>query len=407
LYSRLIIQPYLIAQNCALYVTRVYLWQSQNNASIMRKIFRSVWVAICICIMAAYLLSCLTFIIPPSAFSFISLFALAFPFLFVAAIFCCLTFLFTRKKTALITFMVIIIAGFKNLHNTVAISTTKWQMEKAPGALRVMTWNTEHFLYSNPVRDPLSKPRLAMYEAIKQYNPDILCVQEFIDIANDSYMVSVRKDIESFGYTFDHFSIDSVLSQYKPVIVYQGVAIFSRVPLTSTGKVNIVNKGVNENLIYADIEYNKQKLRIFTAHLLSYALYIDTIKNPTVHQNIYELTYERKRNVQAKVRQAEIVHEKEVEIIRSTMARSPYPIIYCGDINSTPASYTYNRLKDGLNDAFIKKGFGIGTTFYKISPTLRIDVCLFDDKLQALQCTVPQLYLSDHFPVVADFTWKN
>lgn len=302
---------------------------------------------------------------------------------------------------------VVIVAGLKNLHKSFALHSSTWQMAKSPNTLRMMTWNCEDFLYANPLRDPLSKPRLQMYEAIKQYNPDVLCVQEFRDIRNDAYMISIRDEVEALGYKYDHFSFDSVLLQYRPDTVYQGVAIFAKQPIKGGEPVNLVNKGTNENLIYADIEFNKKPVRIFTAHLLSYGLYYDTLNNPTAHDNIYDLTYKRKGSIQYKIREAEIVHANEVAIIRAEMAKSPYPIIYCGDINATPASYTYNLLKGNLNDAFLAKGFGLGGTFYKISPTLRIDVCLFDDKLQALQCTVPQLYLSDHFPIVTDFIWKN
>src|SRR5260221_376118 len=72
-----------------------------------------------------------------------------------------------------------------------------------------------------------------------------------------------------------------------------------------------------------------------------------------------------------------------------------------------PSSNTYQFLRGNLQDAFLEKGSGLGTTFYKIAPTLRIDVCLPDNRLQVLQCTVPQLYLSDHFPVVTDLAWKK
>jgi endonuclease/exonuclease/phosphatase family metal-dependent hydrolase len=61
---------------------------------------------------------------------------------------------------------------------------------------------------------------------------------------------------------------------------------------------------------------------------------------------------------------------------------------------------------NNLNDAFIEKGSGIGVTFYHHLPTLRIDVCLVDKTLETVQCTIPQLFLSDHFPVVSDIKLK-
>lgn len=302
---------------------------------------------------------------------------------------------------------VIVLAGFTNLRNTIAIGSKKWQMARTPNTLRVMTWNVEDFINDFPLSDSACAPRIAMYNAIKQYNPDVLCMQEYRDVENDNYYVSTRKDLESFGYKYNILSKDSIILQYKPDTMYTGVAIFSKIPFADSGTLNIINRKAPENMIYTDILLDKKPVRIFTAHLLSFSLYIDTLVKPVAHDNIYDLTLQRKQNVQHKIRGVEIKHAKEVAIIRRELAKSPYPIVYCGDINSVPASYTYNFLKGNLQDAFLEKGSGLGVTFYKLAPTLRIDVCLPDNKLQVLQCTVPQLYLSDHFPVVTDLAWKK
>ena len=62
---------------------------------------------------------------------------------------------------------------------------------------------------------------------------------------------------------------------------------------------------------------------------------------------------------------------------------------------------------NNLQDAFLAKGSGIGNTFYKIGPTLRIDVCLADTSMQVLQCKREKKKLSDHYPVIADMKWKR
>ncbi|HVX52587.1 MAG TPA: endonuclease/exonuclease/phosphatase family protein, partial [Chitinophagaceae bacterium] len=123
--------------------------------------------------------------------------------------------------------------------------------------------------------------------------------------------------------------------------------------------------------------------------------------------DIYKTTYKSKRKIAYRFREGEITHEHEVAIIRGQVEASPYPTIYCGDNNATPASYTYHYLKGDMQDAFVKKGFGPGGTFYKILPTLRIDVCFVNKALQVQQCTVPQVKLSDHYPVVTDISWKT
>ena len=82
------------------------------------------------------------------------------------------------------------------------------------------------------------------------------------------------------------------------------------------------------------------------------------------------------------------------------------PAVYCGDVNSVPTSYTYHHLRGNFQDAFLEKGSGIGRTFYKIVPTLRIDYIFTDKQFKIEQCTVAGKKISDHYPVITDLQWK-
>ncbi len=362
---------------------------------------RKVWVILCCIIFVIYLLSCLTPLISPGSFSFISLFAIAFPYLFVAALFCSLTFFFVKKSIAVIAVLFTFLAGFKNLHSTVAVNAGNWQMHKNDSALRVMTWNTEEFITLTVFKNELSDKRAQMIVAINTYKPDILCVQELKNLENSNMEVSIRKVMDTLGFTYHFFSNDETMTfNNYGLFATRGVGIFSRLPLLDTGRITTISRAKKANMIYADVLFNNRPVRIFTAHLLSFQLYGDT----TANENIYKITYHRKRSVQYKIRETEIAHGREVAIIKNAVNKSPYPVIYCGDINATPASYTYHTLKKDLQDAFLEKGSGLGSTFYKLN--LRIDVCLAGNQLRVTQCTVPQLYLSDHFPVVTDLEWR-
>jgi endonuclease/exonuclease/phosphatase family metal-dependent hydrolase len=89
------------------------------------------------------------------------------------------------------------------------------------------------------------------------------------------------------------------------------------------------------------------------------------------------------------------------------MDDSPYPTIFCGDLNDTPNSYTYFTIRGDMQDAFLEKGFGIGRTFSSLSPTLRIDFILTDDQFSIKQFTRVVKYLSDHFMLMADVELKQ
>ncbi len=59
-----------------------------------------------------------------------------------------------------------------------------------------------------------------------------------------------------------------------------------------------------------------------------------------------------------------------------------------------------------MQDAFLKKGFGVGRTYTSLSPTLRIDYILADKSFDVEQCKRITTKSSDHYMVVADLQLK-
>jgi len=242
-----------------------------------------------------------------------------------------------------------------------------------------------------------------MLQLINQKQPDVVCVQEFTNVEGAKRRVSIREKMDSLGYAYHFFSNDEERVNKKNVVIIRGVAVFSKIPFTDSGRINISKSVSTENLIYVNINLNNKPLRIYTAHLASFALYRDT---DNTAKDIYEITYTRKRAIQYKLRDVEQLHQKEVAIIHAEISNTNLPVVYCGDMNAVPSSYNYRTLKNDLQDAFLEKGFGIGVTFYKIAPTLRIDYCLADKRFKITNCTVINQKLSDHYPVLTDLQWK-
>ena len=100
-------------------------------------------------------------------------------------------------------------------------------------------------------------------------------------------------------------------------------------------------------------------------------------------------------------------HVKEAWIAKREMDKSPYPIVFNGDLNTVPASYPYHFLSKGLQDVFLSSGFGLGTTMDSLPKTLRIDYLLIDKKLTIKNYYLQQLHLSDHYPQIVDLAWKQ
>jgi endonuclease/exonuclease/phosphatase family metal-dependent hydrolase len=108
------------------------------------------------------------------------------------------------------------------------------------------------------------------------------------------------------------------------------------------------------------------------------------------------------KTVLAKVRKAMNLRSSQADVARDILDDSPHPIVFCADLNDIPNSYTYFTIRGDMQDAFLKKGFGIGRTFSSLSPTLRIDYIFADEKFRIRQFTRVAKNLSDHFMIMAD-----
>lgn len=308
--------------------------------------------------------------------------------------------------------MLLLPLGYFNFINTFALrAPAAWQSKKDTTTLRVMTWNVQSFVNN------LHKESAAAYADSKQgilqtihdYDPDVFCIQEYRNTENAKRRPPIRKELDSLGFKYYYCSNDRIttLAKNKRAVVTEGVAIYSKLPILDSGRININHVDKNENMIFCDVIFNNKPVRIFTAHLQSLYIYSDTA-GKYEDDNIYEITYKKRRHAEYRVRETEINHEAQAKTIRAEINKSPYPVIYCGDMNITPTSYTYRCIRGNtLQDAFLKKGSGIGGTFYKIGPTLRIDFCLPDTAMQVMQCKREAKKLSDHYPVIADMQWKK
>ena len=367
----------------------------------MKKIIRYSWMMFCIILLAVFIISCFSAYISPKAFGFMPLFAIAFPYFFLAVLIAGIINLFIKKPLAFIMLACLILLGYKNMSATIAFNLpAKISLQKDSTTLRLITWNVQDFV------DFMNKPATAfkMLDLIARKNADIVCMQEFTNIEGSPRYFSIRKKMDSLGYRYYFNSEDDVnYFNHKTGFFMRGSAIFSKMPFTGSGRININNRDMKENLIYVDISFNNKPLRIYTTHLESFSLYTDT---QHIDKDIYEITYNRKRTIQHKLRDVELYHQREAEIIHTAIATAGMPVIYCGDMNAVPSSYTYHILKNNFQDAFIEKGSGIGATFYKVLPLLRIDYCLADKRLAITGCSVIKEKLSDHYPVITDMRWK-
>ena len=102
-----------------------------------------------------------------------------------------------------------------------------------------------------------------------------------------------------------------------------------------------------------------------------------------------------------------IFRAPQADFVKEEISKSAHPFVITGDFNDVPNSYTYFKISDGLQDAFLKKGFGIGRTFSALSPTLRIDHILTTKDFDVLQFNRQVKPLSDHYMIIADLKLRH
>jgi endonuclease/exonuclease/phosphatase family metal-dependent hydrolase len=375
----------------------------------MKKILIILFRLSCWAVIGVYLLCSFSAYFLPSRYFFSDLLALGYPFALMGLVAVIIAGLFFNKKL-LVVGLIALVVGYQNLEKTFATHPFLDHplTHNDTTQLRILTWNVFYFLNKHEIKDDnADNPRNKMIEAIRQMNPDVLCMQEYLSYNDVSYMVSMDQVFAGMGYRYRLFSNDHRFKTGGGSSQI-GTILFSKYPIIDSGRIELKNEQ-KEHLIYADIQFRQKTARVFTTHMSSLGLYIDTAnKKQLAQENIYKLTYERKGSVARKIKRTAILHENESRIIDSAIRQSPYPVIYCADMNAVPCTYSYKKVRGSLKDAFLEKGFGFGQTYDALSPTLRIDVCFVDERLKVSDCFVRRLHgLSDHFPVVTTLQWNN
>ncbi len=277
--------------------------------------------------------------------------------------------------------------------------------------LKIMTWNVHLFDLGGWTKDKTSKEKILTF--IKEENPDLLCLQEYY-WEKESEREPYTALIQQLGYPFVKFSREHKLRKNfitsdadKREVIYTGHAIFSKYPLYNEQQYTL--EGDRYNLLKVDVEIDEQHtFSLNVVHLTSVGFgrkemsYIEDVKSPVMDVK----REEKSRFILRKLRDASARRAALANKIDSLKRRMDHPIIICGDFNDMPGSYVYQKVKGRLADAFVAKGSGLGRTYRKIFPTLRIDYILYDDKvLKAEGYKRPPLGLSDHFPVIANFSY--
>lgn len=246
--------------------------------------------------------------------------------------------------------------------------------------LRVMTWNVH-------ISDPNFKTKQSAIEAeIISQQADAVLINEF-DKRNSALLDSLVR--VAYPYVADKYGIGC------------GDVLYSRYPITEYNRLEGSALGT---LCYEfRLAVNEQTVRVVGCHLIStnnfskdhrYTLQNahDILSLPDYY-SLYETAKERRA--------------QEAGLIRDHLLMEDLPTIVLGDMNDFSGMSPLTTLEDaGLKDAWWERGNGYGATFHEGWMRFRLDHILYDTHWSPISIRVVQSDLSDHLPLVGEFSMK-
>ncbi|MBK8493810.1 MAG: endonuclease/exonuclease/phosphatase family protein [Chitinophagaceae bacterium] len=373
----------------------------------IRKIIRISFSVANILAILCYFMACLVPFISSGKSWLIAMLGLAFPLLFIVLLGFFTYWLFRRSKWAFVC-LASMLLGWQQVSVMFGFHfPKKIQASREPGTLRVMSWNLSMWGQSNTTNKSKPDYETEMIDLIKRTDADVLCFQEYLYFKDSKYRDSIPPALLEKGYRYSYFKQVRYHTRIYQTTILTASVIISKYPITDTGHIFFSEEDLADPLMYADIKFNEQTIRVFTTHLQSVMFegwHYNAMRN--LNGGVKK-TYGDSKAIAYRLRNAYIKRSSQAEAVRQKIKESPYPVIICGDFNDVPNSYTYFTLKGNLQDAFLKKGSGFGRTLNFISPTLRIDYILADKKLEIDRFHVIKVPYSDHYPVVADMRFPG
>ncbi|WP_126244725.1 endonuclease/exonuclease/phosphatase family protein [Chitinophaga rhizosphaerae] len=230
-------------------------------------------------------------------------------------------------------------------------------------------------------------------EVLREASPDILCMEEFYTNTRPDRDRHLQRIREAGNYPYHYFAPHFV--NWKTW--HYGTIVFSRFPIIDSARIPFKGGyGRDEDLLRLRLLVHGDTVGLLVAHFASYQLNSDQYN---FRRAI--LPFSGRRLTKRLIAQ-------QANILKDEMEKIPEPIIVTGDFNDVPLSYTYHTVRGNrLQDAWLERGFGLGRTFSSISPTLRIDYMLPDERFQVEDVKVYRSRLLQHFPLSARLSLRR
>ncbi len=346
----------------------------------LKKIFLHILLGINFLFILVLALSYLSVYIPPDTYWVIAAFGLVFPLAIIMNISFVVLWAILKPNYLLYSLITILI-GSSYINQYFQF---KGKTSEEP-ALKVMSYNVRNF--QGKTRHPSKQVADSIQLFMEQEHAEIICLQE-IKLRTHK-VFSLPQSVKDLPF-INHY-------QYASTGETSGLATLTSFPIINMGEIRF--EGSQNMAIFTDVLIEHDTVRVFNIHLQSY--FIDPSKYAIIDSPglSEEKDFSEAKEMGRKYRNAVIKRAGQARKIREEIDNSPYKVIVCGDLNDTPVSYAYKKVRGELKDAFVESGKGIGRTYIGKLPSYRIDFIFHSHGFEAFNFEKGNSYHSDHLPI--------
>jgi endonuclease/exonuclease/phosphatase family metal-dependent hydrolase len=327
----------------------------------------------------------------------IPFFGLAYPYFLLLNVFMIAWWCIRGRWIFAVVTFIVILCGWSALQATFSFTGDHGEGPKASDSLiRMMTYNVHSFKpYDMDEEDDV---KTKILQLIKDENPDIICLQEYYTRKKGAY--ALTDSLKELMDTKNYYYLPHSGNEYEST----GLAIFSKFPIKNKGSITFDTEGGGNQSIYVDVEVNKKRIRIYNVHLQSISFdkqdyqYLDKVTKKMDPELVPS------KRILSMLNSAFLKRSAQVDMMKGHMKTCKIPYLIAGDFNDTPASYAVTQLTSSLNNAFVEKGRGFGTTYNGKFPNFQIDYIAASKDINIINHRIIQARLSDHFPVRSDLS---
>lgn len=317
--------------------------------------------------------------IPVGFISFIQLIPATFPALFILHLIFLIYFMRKSLRWGFLTLigLAICIWGLSK--------DIRWQQEELAketnDVVRIVSFNVGTFDYDPKLIDESAN-------LIKGLNPDIVTLQEFRNHQLDDGSQALDYLAKALG--MEHYEF-----VHLPVHIH-GAATYSRYPILELDTLFMPRKEINSGIL-STIQTPIGKIGVANLHLSSFH----------VAQTLGENKGLKNRSRAMYLNTSEVLQlqQKKVDASLNKVKSYPHPLVLTGDLNAPSHSRITQQFADYFQDSFLAAGQGFGWTFPILGPLgMRIDYQFSSEELEVVRHEVIRSGVSDHYPVLAEYT---